>query len=79
LGRCRREVKGVLTVSDVVSRIEDGRPGVEQAWSMLPITESQTAVWTDEMAAAFGACEALIVAATWLQRAWRSRKPICAK
>jgi hypothetical protein len=60
LGRCRREVKGILTVSDVVSRIEDGRPGVEEAWSMLPIRESQTAVWTDEMATAFGTCVALI-------------------
>src|SRR5438128_1262787 len=60
LGRCRREVKGVLTVSDVVSRIDDGRPGVEQAWSMVPITESQTAVWTDEIATAFGTCVALI-------------------
>lgn len=60
LGRCRREVKGVLTVSDVVSRIEDGRPGVEQAWALLPVTESQTAVWTDEMATAFGSCEALL-------------------
>lgn len=60
LGRCRREVKGILTVSDVVSRLEDGRPGVEEAWSMLPISESQTAVWTDEMSKAFGAALPLI-------------------
>lgn len=60
LGRCRREVKGVLTVSDVVSRLEDGRPGVEQAWGMLPIGEDQTAVWTDEMSSAFGAALPLI-------------------
>ncbi|MBA3774661.1 MAG: hypothetical protein H0X13_19855 [Ramlibacter sp.] len=60
LGRCRREVKGVLTVSDVVSRLEDGRPGVEEAWGLLPISESQTCVWTDEMSAAFGSALPLI-------------------
>jgi hypothetical protein len=54
LSRCRREVKGILTVSDVVSRLEDGRPGVEEAWSMLPLSEQQSACWTDEMAKAFG-------------------------
>lgn len=60
LGRCRREVKGVLTVSDVVSRLEDGRPGVEEAWGMLPMRESQTAVWTDEMSSAFGSALPLV-------------------
>ena len=60
LGRCRCEVKGVLTVSDVVSRLEDGRPGVEEAWGMIPLSESQTVVWTTEMAVAFGASLPLI-------------------
>jgi hypothetical protein len=60
LGRCRREVKGILTVSDVVSRLEDGRPGVEEAWGMIPLSESQTVVWTTEMAVAFGAALPLI-------------------
>lgn len=60
LARCRREVRGVLTVSDVVSRLEDGRPGVEEAWAKLPMRESQTAVWTDEMSKAFGFAIALI-------------------
>jgi hypothetical protein len=50
LSRCRREVRGALTVADVVSRLDDGRPGPEEAWSMLPRTEAQTVVWTDEMA-----------------------------
>jgi hypothetical protein len=52
LSRCRREVRGALTVADVVSRLDDGRPGPEEAWSMLPRTEAQTVVWTDEMRAA---------------------------
>jgi hypothetical protein len=54
LARCRREVKGRLTVAEVVSRIDDGRPGPEEAWAMVPRDESQTVVWTDEMAHAFG-------------------------
>lgn len=54
LARCRREVKGMLTIQDVVSRIDDGRPGVEEAWAQMPFDESQSVVWTDEMASAFG-------------------------
>ena len=54
LSRCRKEVKGMLTVSDVVSRIDDGRPGVEQAWAMLPHDEEASTVWCDEMAQAWG-------------------------
>lgn len=62
LSRCRREVRGFLTIADVVSRLDDGRPGVEEAWAMLPFDESQSAVWSDEMAAAFGIALPLIEA-----------------
>jgi hypothetical protein len=58
LQRCRKEVRGVLTVADVVGRIDDGRPGPDEAWSMLPRSEQESVVWTDEMAAAYGACSA---------------------
>ncbi len=60
LAKCRREVKGLLTVQDVVSRIDDGRPGAEEAWSMMPFDERQSVVWSDEMAAAFGICGPLL-------------------
>ena len=60
LTRCRKEVRGMLTVQDVVSRLDDGRPGVEEAWSMLPHDESMSAVWTVEMSQAFGVCIALM-------------------
>jgi hypothetical protein len=52
LKRCRRELKGRLTMGAVLDRIEDGRPGSDEAFAMLPTSESQTVVWTDEMAAA---------------------------
>jgi hypothetical protein len=52
LTRCRREVKGRLVLADVISRIDDGRPGVEEAWAMIPKNEDVSAVWTQEMQAA---------------------------
>lgn len=60
LARCRREVKGMLTIQDVVSRIDDGRPGAEEAWAQMPFDESQSVVWTDEMANAFGVARGLL-------------------
>jgi hypothetical protein len=60
LARCRKEVRGMLTVADVVSRLEDGRPGAEEAWAMLPMREADTAVWTDEMREAFAVASPLI-------------------
>lgn len=62
LAKCRREVRGVLTTQDVVSRIDDGRPGAEEAWAMIPADESQTVVWTSEMAEAYSVCCPLLTA-----------------
>lgn len=60
LTRCRRELKGRLTIADVLGRLEDGRPGVEEAWSMVPKGEDDTAVWTEEMAKAMAAANPLL-------------------
>ena len=38
----------------VISRINDGRPEVEEAWSLVRFDESSTFVMTDEMSIAFG-------------------------
>jgi hypothetical protein len=54
LEKCRREVKGRLSLSDVISRIDDGRPGADEAWAELPMSEYASCVWTEEMAQAFG-------------------------
>ncbi len=62
LVRVRRELKGKLTIADVISRIDDGRPGAEEAWSMMPRSESDTVVWTDEMASAHSVALPLIEA-----------------
>ena len=60
LTKCRREIKGRLTLADIISRIDDGRPGVEEAWAMIPKSENETVVWTDEMAVALGVAQPLI-------------------
>lgn len=60
LRRCRREVRGVLTVQDVVSRIDDGRPGPQEAWAMMPVSEADSIVWSDEMAEAYRVAAPLI-------------------
>lgn len=67
LVRCRKEVRGVLTLQDVVSRLDDGRPGVEEAWAMLPYSEATSAVWTAEMAEAFGVAVRLIDAGAMVE------------
>lgn len=60
LRRCRREVRGVLTVQDVVSRLDDGRPGPDEAWAMVPKSEADTVVWTEEIAKALGIVQPLL-------------------
>lgn len=60
LTRCRRELRGRLTLAEIINRIDDGRPGPDEAWAMLPRTEDQTAVWTEEMRNAYGAAAPLI-------------------
>ena len=59
LRQVRRECRR-LSVADVVARIDDGRPGVEEAWGMIPRGESETVVWTAEMQAAYGAALPLL-------------------
>lgn len=56
LSLCRRELRTFPTVSDIVSRIQDGRPGPEEAWGMVPADETGSCVWSDEMASAYGSC-----------------------
>lgn len=62
LKRCRRELKGRLTIAAVLERLDDGRPGPEEAWAMLPTNEDQSVVWTEEMAKCFGIVGPLIAA-----------------
>ncbi len=53
LKRCRQEVKGKLTVADVVQRIDFNHIGAEEAWALCPRSEADSVVWTDEIAKAY--------------------------
>lgn len=60
LTRCRRELKGRLTLAAILERLDDGRPGPQEAWAMIPQDEAGSVVWTAEMAAAFGVAGPLL-------------------
>lgn len=57
LDRCRKELRGRLTLGAILDRIEeeDGRPGADEAWAIAigAQDEAETVVWTEEMAQAF--------------------------
>jgi hypothetical protein len=60
LTRCRRELKSRLTIAAIIERLDDGRPGPNEAWAMIPQEEAGSVVWTDEMAQAFGVAAPLL-------------------
>ena len=60
LVKCRRELKGNLRIVDIIDRLDDGRPGANEAWAMIPKNESDSVVWTREMAESFGVALPLI-------------------
>lgn len=60
LVKCRRELKGNLRIAEIIDRLDDGRPGANEAWAMIPKTESASVVWTDEMTEAYGVALPLI-------------------
>src|SRR5688500_5275231 len=49
------EVRGALSIADVMLRLDDGRPTVEEAWAMVPKNEADSVVWTQEMSDAHNA------------------------
>lgn len=64
LKACRQEVKGRLTVADIIQRCqaEDGRPGKDEAWSIAldASDEYGTAVMTTEIQQAMASSNILI-------------------
>ena len=71
LNRARRELKGRMTLAEVISRLDDGRPGPEEAWAMLPTDEAQTVVWTDEMQKAWSVARHLMESSVTASRSDR--------
>lgn len=60
LNKCVDECRHRITLADVISRIDDGRPGPEEAWAMIPKDEGASCVWTSEMSEAFGVAAPLL-------------------
>lgn len=63
LTRCRKELTGRLTLAAILERIDDGRPGADEAWGMIAhalADENETVVWTEEMAQASSAASELM-------------------
>ena len=65
--RCMREVKGKLTLADIISRIDDGRPPREVAWSMVPKNEAASVCWTTEMRDAYQVCYRMVESGEMVQ------------
>lgn len=59
LEKCRLQVSGRLTMSHILQRIDDGHLGAEEAWALCPRSESETVVWTDEIAEAYDTTSSL--------------------
>lgn len=58
LSRCRKELKGRLTLTEILDRLPGGHPGPEEAWSCISQAmgnEQLSLCWTDEMREAYGA------------------------
>jgi hypothetical protein len=55
LAKCRTELRYFPTLADIILRIQmnDGHPGVEEAWSLCPKSESESAVWTRQIREAY--------------------------
>lgn len=49
LARCRRELSGRLTLAAIIERLDDGRPGAEEAWAMVPKSEADSAIISSDM------------------------------
>jgi hypothetical protein len=62
LTRCRREITGKLTLAAVIDRLnaDDGRPGADEAWGIIPRSESTSAVLSQEMLTAMAAAQPLL-------------------
>jgi hypothetical protein len=63
LRKCCKELKSKLTLADILTRMDDGRPGVEEAWAMLSTVlgnEQVSLVWTEEVREAYGVVALLV-------------------
>lgn len=54
LAACRKECRFMPTIADIIDRLPGGHPSADEAWAMIPRDESESTVWTAEIAQAWG-------------------------
>jgi hypothetical protein len=62
LRRCQVELRGRVTLADILDRLPSQHPGVEQAWSLMAKVlgnEQVSICWSEEMREAYGAAAPL--------------------
>ncbi len=60
--RCMTELRCKVTLADILSRLPNQHPGVEEAWAIAATimgNENATVAWTDEIREAYGVAAAL--------------------
>lgn len=53
LERCVTTVTSKMSLAKIIEQIDDGRPGAQEAWAMLPKSEGESAAMTDDMTEAW--------------------------
>lgn len=53
LKTCRFQLPKFPSLSEIISRIPNGHPGVNEAWALCPKNESDSACWTKQIKDAF--------------------------
>lgn len=56
----RRQMPMPADLIDRISQCDGGHPGVEEAWAMIPKNETDSCVWTDEIANIFAIVNPLL-------------------
>jgi len=59
LNRCRRELKGRMSLSDILERMPGQWPGVEEAWGRIPKSENESGMVFEEMGRAWSVAQPL--------------------
>lgn len=62
LTRCRHELTGRFSLPAIIQRIDDGRPGAEEAWALASCLndEDRSFIVNDEIMEASGVCRELL-------------------
>lgn len=60
LEKCRKTLKFMPSVSEIIDSIPGGWPSADEAWGLIPRAEDESTVWTNEMAQAWGVAHPML-------------------